>query len=123
MNQSHTSKPPSSPGFLTWLTQHPDIPEPVSEYRFDPYRKWRFDFAWPDQLFAVEIEGGIGKMGRHQRPEGYMADAAKYEAAMLQGWTVYRVPGPWVAEGERFIWREETIEAIRSMLSRTLGTE
>ena len=30
---------------------------PQREYRFDDVRKWRFDFAWPSLMFAVEVEG------------------------------------------------------------------
>lgn len=30
------------------------LPAPEREYRFDPERRWRFDFAWPDQMLAVE---------------------------------------------------------------------
>lgn len=26
---------------------------------FDHSRAWRFDFAWPDRLLAVEVQGGI----------------------------------------------------------------
>lgn len=102
--------------FYEWLGQNPDIPEPEVEYRFHPHRQWRFDFAWPAQMFAVEIEGGLYKGGRHQSLKGFIADCEKYEEAMILGWTVYRVPGPWVADGERRIWREETMQAIRTML-------
>ena len=72
------------------------LPEPVSEYRFHPTRKWRFDFAWPDQMVAVEIEGGVYSHGRHTRPAGFMGDCEKYEAALLRQWVVFRVPGEWL---------------------------
>ena len=62
----------------------------VSEYRFDSKRRWRFDFAWPELRFAVEVEGITKEGGRHQRPAGFEADLEKYEAAMLQECTVYR---------------------------------
>ena len=104
--------------FWVWLGQCPEIPTPVREHAFHPSRKWRFDFAWPEKRFAVEIEGsGPGGTGRHQRPAGYLADAEKYEAAMLLGWTVYRVPGAWIAEGSRMIWRPEVMDTIRRMTS------
>ena len=67
------------------------LPHGLQEYRLDPRRKWRFDFAWPDVMFAVEVEGLTGGAGgRHQRIAGFNADLEKYEAAMLQGWDVYR---------------------------------
>lgn len=70
------------------------VPEPVAEHRFAPPRRWAFDFAWPDQKLAVEIEGifyhaGQGK-SRHQGGKGYEADCAKYNAAVLAGWRVLR---------------------------------
>lgn len=66
------------------------IEQPVSEHRFSPPRRWRFDFAWVDKRFAVEVEGITFGHGRHQRKQGFENDLEKYEAAMLQGWTVYR---------------------------------
>lgn len=66
------------------------LPEPVREYRFDATRRWRFDLAWPDRMLAVEVEGGVWTGGRHTRPTGFIADAAKYNAAAAQGWTVLR---------------------------------
>lgn len=60
------------------------------EYRFAPPRMWRFDFAWPEQRFAVEIEGGVWTNGRHTRGSGFVADTEKYNAAALAGWKVLR---------------------------------
>lgn len=60
---------------------------PVREYQFHPERKFRFDFAWPEQKLAVEINGGIYG-GRHTRPEGYSRDLEKLNLAILSGWRV-----------------------------------
>jgi very-short-patch-repair endonuclease len=76
-------------GFLC-LCQHQNLPRPIPQYRFDPVRKWRFDFAWPDVRLAVEIDGGLFSRGRHQRAAGYQADCEKFNAAMLAGWRVLR---------------------------------
>ena len=114
-----SAMPPAShleTAFALWLRQHPSIPEPETEYRFHPQRKWRLDMAWPDQMVAVEIEGITYAGGRHQRVAGFLADAEKYEAAMLAGWTVFRVPGQWVAEGSRMIWREQVIDTLKQLL-------
>ena len=64
---------------------------PETEYRFHDERRWRFDFAWPHLLFAVEVEGVTYDGGRHQRVEGFENDLEKYQSAMLLGWCVYRV--------------------------------
>lgn len=33
------------------------VPLPAVEYRGIPGRRFRFDFAWPELMLAVEIEG------------------------------------------------------------------
>jgi very-short-patch-repair endonuclease len=65
-------------------------PEPVPEFKFHPNRRWRFDFAWPDKMIAVEVEGGIFIGGGHSRPKFIVKDMEKYNHAALLGWTVYR---------------------------------
>ena len=74
--------------FERWL-ERTDLPKREIEYQFRPERQRRFDFAWPNHSFAVEIED-IGPFGdRYQR----LADAEKYEATLMLRPTVYRVPG------------------------------
>ncbi|CAJ0784694.1 hypothetical protein [Ralstonia chuxiongensis] len=75
------------------------LPVPVREYRFDPERRWRFDFAWPDQMLAVEIEGGTHSGSRHTRGAGFAADCEKYNAAVLAGWRLLRFTGAQVRGG------------------------
>lgn len=48
-------------------------------------------------MIAIEIEGGVRKMGRHQRPTGFVNDAEKYAEAQVRGWQVLRIPSSWVA--------------------------
>jgi very-short-patch-repair endonuclease len=62
----------------------------VREHRFDPSRRWRFDFAWPAHMLAVEIEGGVWSGGRHTRGAGFVGDCEKYNTATLAGWRVLR---------------------------------
>lgn len=76
------------------------LPEPVSEHRGIPGRRFRFDLAWPDLMVACEIEGGIWIEGRHTRGSGYERDVEKYNLAVLHGWTVIRATPAMVESGE-----------------------
>jgi very-short-patch-repair endonuclease len=75
------------------------LPTPQREYRIDERRGWRVDFAYPDDRLAIEVEGGIWKAGRHVRPKGYRADAEKYNAINLRGWTLLRFTTDMVEDG------------------------
>jgi len=66
------------------------LPAPVAEHRFHPTRRWRFDLAWPEQMVALEIEGGVWTGGRHTRGAGYLKDIEKYSVASAMGWCVIR---------------------------------
>jgi|SRR5579864_2844161 len=66
------------------------LPEPIAEYRFHPNRKWRFDWAWPFQMIAVEQEGGIWNRGAHVRGRHFLSDMEKYNEATKKGWRVFR---------------------------------
>jgi very-short-patch-repair endonuclease len=75
------------------------LPTAEREYRFDPVRRWRFDFAWPDFRLAVEVDGGTWSAGRHSRGPGFEADAEKLNAATALGWRVFRYTGTHVRTG------------------------
>jgi len=64
---------------------------PELEYKFDRWRKWRFDFAWPQFHVALEVEGGIFTGGRHSRGAGMKKDMEKYNSAAALGWRVLRI--------------------------------
>lgn len=44
----------------TWCMLGGDRDAWIEEYMFHPTRKWRFDFANPDKMVAVECNGGNG---------------------------------------------------------------
>ena len=73
-----------------WLCVGQGLPEPVKEYRFHAVRKWRFDYAFPALMIALEVEGGVWTGGRHTRGAGYLGDVDKYNEAALLGWLVLR---------------------------------
>lgn len=76
------------------------ILDPETEHQFDVGRAWRFDFAWPSLLLAVEIHGGGWVGGRHHRPKGMNEDCLKVAEAQLQGWTVFTFTGDLVKGGQ-----------------------
>lgn len=77
------------PLFLA-LLKRAKLPPPVPEYRFHPTRKWRFDFAWPDQKVALECDGAVFTRGRHTRGSGWLKDTEKLNAAAVLGWRMLR---------------------------------
>lgn len=78
------------------------LPPVTREYWFarDIGRRWRFDFAWPEHMLALECEGGAYTQGRHVRPLGFRQDCEKYLEAACRGWTVLRVTPEMVKSGE-----------------------
>ena len=76
--------------FLNYLQQQFPQAEVVKELQFHPDRKWRFDYAFPSRKIAIEIDGAIWTLGRHNRPRGYLADMEKLNTAASMGWLVLR---------------------------------
>jgi len=66
-------------------------PELEREYRFEPMRRWRADFAHLASRTLLEVEGGLYQQGRHQRLHGYQADCEKYNWATMRDWRVIRL--------------------------------
>ena len=110
--------------FALWLMVE-GMPPCAPEHQFHWARKWRFDFAWPQHKVAVEVDGMVygEKKGGHQTVKGRLEDAEKYMAAQRLGWQILTVPGPWILEGERDIWRPEVMETLRALLNAsTIGS-
>ncbi len=80
------------------------LPSPIPEYRFHPDRRWRFDWAWPDRLIAVEQEGGVWIQGRHSRGAGMVKDMEKYNEAGRLGWRVFRFTPQQIKSGEAYLF-------------------
>jgi very-short-patch-repair endonuclease len=76
----------------------------LRNYRFHATRLWLFDFAWPEQRVALEVDGGHASGGRHVRPKGFEADCEKINAAVLDGWAVLRVTSTHVRDGQALAW-------------------
>ena len=64
------------------------LPAPKLELVFHPTRLWRFDFCWPEQMVALEVQGGIWTHGRHTRGAALKLEHEKLNAAAGLGWRV-----------------------------------
>jgi hypothetical protein len=98
-----------------------NIPQPVAEFRFAAPRRFKFDWAWPDRLIAVEIEGivyptvrGEHRLGgRHVSVAGFTRDIEKYALAFTLGWTVLRVLPKHIQAGMAAKWVSERMALTR----------
>ncbi len=85
-------------------------PKWQEEYRFDPQRRWAFDFAWPERMLALEVEGGTWQGGRHTSGAGFERDCEKYNHATLAGWRVLRFTSGMIADGSAIAVVEKALE-------------
>ena len=90
-----------------WFAEHGIKPE--TEWKFCETRRWRFDFAWPDQKVALECEGGVWTGGRHSRGKGMIADMHKYNTATVLGWRVLRTT-------PSELCMQETVDMVKAVL-------
>jgi hypothetical protein len=83
-------------------------PEPETEQRFHPTRKWRADYLWRDARVILEVDGGIyrgGKgggteLGGHSSVGGILRDIDKANAAQLCGFLYLRTTPAHVRRGD-----------------------
>ncbi len=112
---------PSQEDALALHIQCAALPVPVRQYHFHPTRQWRFDFAWPDQRIACEVEGLVVRKvngrtqtsGRHASITGLREDCRKYNAAATLGWRVIRVTQDMVRSGEALTTLESILAGCR----------
>lgn len=97
---------------------------PLPEYKFaaDRGRKFAFDWAWPQSLLALEVDGGLfgrGKkchacgrrrVGAHSSIRQLLLDRDKTNLAACMGWRVLRVQPKDVRSGK-------VLELIREALN------
>lgn len=77
-------------------------------------RRWRFDFAFPEEKVGLEVEGGVYSGGRHTRGSGFVGDIEKYNRAALAGWLVLRVTPSMVQSLEAVKLVEEALRLRRA---------
>lgn len=87
------------------------LPEPEREFYFAKHLRrsstgrpymYRFDFAWPEAMIAIEVEGGVFMRGKggHTSITGITRDMDKINLAQLLGWRVLRFHTKHIDEDE-----------------------
>lgn len=69
------------------------------KYKFDPWRRWRFDFAFVKEKLAIEIDGGMWINGRHNRASGVIKGMEKQNVSEAAGWMVLHFTPEQVRDG------------------------
>lgn len=101
------------PAFETMCLEH-GLPLPEREFVFCQGRRWRFDFAWFDQHFALEIEGGVFKGHGHRSVGKYLRDMEKYNEAALIGWRVLRCTTDDINNGAVFTLLKRALQSTET---------
>jgi very-short-patch-repair endonuclease len=106
----HRRLPPADgSAALAWQLAAVPIRGAVLQYRFHPTRKWRFDVAWPERKFAVEVDGGLYTRGGHVRGEARERDMERDAEALCLGWRVLRVSSRHVKDLRALQWIERIL--------------
>ena len=92
----------------------------IAEHRFAVPRRWRFDYCWPTERVALEVEGATWTQGRHTRGAGYRKDCEKYNAAAALGWIVIRATTDMMRDGSVFADLDAVLRA-QNADAQTLG--
>lgn len=74
---------------LELLLRYLDAPPWEPEHPIVAGRDFRADFAWPDAMVLIEVQGGVDNWNQksgHNTPTGLKRDYAKSNAAQMAGW-------------------------------------
>lgn len=91
------------------------LPLPRTQWKAIPGRQFRCDFAWPDRMLALEVDGGLyrGKNGQrgpgHTSTKRLLADMEKRSLLAIAGYRVLCV-------GEKHLKDGRAIEWVRAAL-------
>lgn len=74
-----------------------------------PGRRFRWDFAWPDDKLLLEVQGGTFSRGKsgHSSGMGINRDCEKANLATLAGWRILTVDAKHVTSGQALRWIQE----------------
>lgn len=85
------------------------LPPMLPQFRFCPTRRWRADFAYPEAMLLIEVDGGTWTGGRHVRGKGFENDCEKTSTAAALGYRVIRLTRGMIESGQ-------AVELIRQAL-------
>lgn len=80
------------------------LPEPTREFRAIPGRKFRWDFAWPEQRLLLEVQGGTWGSGAHSGGAGASRDCEKHCLATIAGFYTFSVTSDQIRRGMAIGW-------------------
>lgn len=76
------------------------LPPMLAQFRFCPTRRWRADFAYPEAMLLIEVDGGTWSGGRHVRSKGFENDCEKTSTAAALGYRVIRLTRGMIESGQ-----------------------
>ena len=82
-----------------------NLPPPVRNYLYLRGSRHELDFAWPDLMLGVEVQGLA-----HRIKEKFKTDIKKRAQGLLQGWTILEVGGAEIKDGTAMEWLHELFE-------------
>ena len=83
------------------------LPPAVRQYRYLPDRKFRADFAWPDRMVALEVDGAV-----HRIKGSFNKSFERAYLLQLAGWTVLHVGREQIISGQALSWIENIYRSI-----------
>ncbi|MHB1023354.1 MAG: endonuclease domain-containing protein [Acidobacteriaceae bacterium] len=88
------------------------LPAPIREFRFSE-RKYRADFAWPENKLLVEVNGGTWVKSGHSSGKGIARDYEKSNLAQRLGFVMLHFTGEMVKSGEAIKLIEEFFKEMK----------
>lgn len=101
---------------FAWYLKVSGVATPERQYHFKApghRQPYRLDFAWPDRLIAIEVDGGSYSGGRHTRGSGFETDCVRGFEAAIAGWRIGHVTGKMIDDGRAVALTERLLATHR----------
>lgn len=83
------------------------LSKPTRQYPYLRGSRHSLDFAWPDLMLGVEVQGMA-----HRVKGRFQDDIKKRAKGLLQGWRVLEVDGASIKDGTAMAWLHELFELV-----------